>query len=68
MLKRLVFVFALAPIAACGSKASSTADTTPKTSEVVQPSAPATSGTILEIGEITVSQGDTAVLRVHANG
>ncbi len=65
MFKRLVFAFALAPLAACGGKASSTtADTTPKTAEVAQP-APST---IVELGEITVVQGTDAVLKVHASG
>lgn len=65
MIKRLVLAFALAPLAACGGKASSTsADTTPKTAEVAQ----ASPSTIVELGEITVVQGTDAVLKVHASG
>jgi hypothetical protein len=67
MIKRLALVLALAPAAACGGKSSS-ADTTPKAPETTAAAAPATPGAVLELGEMTVLQGNDAVLKIHADG
>ena len=59
MFKRLAIVLSLAPFAACGGKAASTADTT---------ATPATPASVVELGEIVVFEDANAVLKIHASG
>jgi hypothetical protein len=49
-------------IAACGGKSTDTAGTT------TTPTAPATAGAAVELGEMTLFDGDEAALKIHADG
>jgi hypothetical protein len=61
-MRKLLFAICFAGVAACGGKPSTTT-TTPTTTPTTAPAA-----TVLELGEITIFDGDQPMVKIHADG